>query len=80
MFAPSDILILCGAHYECDEIEKTLHSPGIAGVKGFRRPDKIAEKDMFIFSDDHITISTVNAAKGYDAPDRFYASHRGILY
>ncbi len=67
---PEDILILfsyeAGFEDLCDKIrERDLNAVIQGFVKPFGKND--ADKDSYIFRDGHLTISTTNGAKGYDA-------------
>jgi superfamily I DNA and RNA helicase len=66
---PEHILILCPTIEECKQLQSVMSSNmgQTPQVKGFRRPYVDEEKDEFIFQDGHLTISTTNSAKGYDA-------------
>jgi superfamily I DNA and RNA helicase len=66
---PEHILMLCPTIEECKQLESVMSSKmrQTPQVKGFRRPYVDEEKDQLIFQDGHLTISTTNSAKGYDA-------------
>ena len=88
---PSDILVLFRLDYEFADlpalIEKQL---GPDRIKGFLHVyGKSPDKDSYLFRDDHLTLSTIASAKGYDCPivflsdvDRFSgaAEDRALFY
>ncbi len=65
---PSDLLILGISKRICDEVEQVLRASAFNGVKGLKLPYRKNEKRDYIFEEGCITVSTIHAAKGYDAP------------
>jgi len=71
----SDILVLFRTEVDFDRLPDLLKdkmSPG--SIRGFVRVYRKSEdKNAYIFRDDCLTLSTINSAKGYDAPVVFLA-------
>jgi len=71
---PEDILVLFTSEKEfldLDEIIKARDSEN--RIEGYKKPFKrYPDKDTYIFKKNHLTISTIHGAKGYDAYIVFY--------
>lgn len=66
---PEDILILFSSEHDFIDINKMIEEKDInKKIKGFIKPfGNYPDKDAYIFKENHLTISTIYGAKGYDA-------------
>lgn len=67
---PEDILILFAQHHEFEDLPKYIRKDVEAkSVVDFLCPfGDSPDRDKYIFEENHLTLSTVHGAKGYDAP------------
>jgi superfamily I DNA and RNA helicase len=71
----SDILVLFRTDYGFKKLPTLITEKlGPQNIKGFLRVyGQSPDKDSYLFREDHLTLSTVASAKGYDAPVVFLA-------
>jgi superfamily I DNA/RNA helicase len=73
---PSDILVLFRTDYDFEDLPAMIEEKlGPDRIKGFLRVfgKNAPDKDSYLIRDDHLTLSTVASAKGYDCPVVFLA-------